>query len=135
MFSFCWKTYKFIDKCLFLVIAIDIDAHKIELARNNAEIYGVANRIEFIVGDFMELSNKLKADRVFLSPPWGGPSYVNNVIYDLEEYLQPVPLSKLLTAAKNISDSIALFLPRNSDTYAVSYVLKIFISLRYVKDR
>ena len=37
------------------VIAIDIDPTKIELARLNAQIYGVADRIEFIVGDFFEV--------------------------------------------------------------------------------
>lgn len=68
MFFFC-----------FLVIAIDIDAKKIEMARHNAEIYGVADRIEFIVGDFLQLSDSLRADVVFLSPPWGGPDYVKNV--------------------------------------------------------
>lgn len=63
----------------FSVIAIDIDAKKIEMARHNAEIYGVADRIEFIVGDFLQLSESLRADVVFLSPPWGGPDYVKNV--------------------------------------------------------
>lgn len=42
---------------------------KIELARNNAKVYGVDDRIEFIVGNFMELAPSLKADVVFLSPP------------------------------------------------------------------
>ncbi|KAK3730853.1 hypothetical protein QZH41_009967, partial [Actinostola sp. cb2023] len=55
------------------VIAIDIDPVKIACARHNAEIYGVQDRIEFIIGDFMELAPSLKGDVVFLSPPWGGP--------------------------------------------------------------
>ena len=37
------------------VIAIDIDPHKIALARHNAAVYGVADRIEFIVGDFFQV--------------------------------------------------------------------------------
>lgn len=62
---------------LFLtVIAIDIDPKKIEMAKHNAAIYGVADRIEFIVGDFMTLADSLKADLIFLSPPWGGPQYL-----------------------------------------------------------
>ena len=38
---------------------------------DNASVYGVADRIEFIVGDFFDLakSRMLKADVVFLSPP------------------------------------------------------------------
>ena len=51
------------------MIAIDIDPVKIELARHNASVYGVADRIEFIVGDFFDLAPSLKADVVFLSPP------------------------------------------------------------------
>lgn len=67
-----------IDKSVFFfaVIAIDIDPKKIELARHNASVYNVEDRIEFIVGDFLELAPSLKGDVVFLSPPWGGPQYV-----------------------------------------------------------
>ena len=55
------------------MIAIDIDPHKIEAARHNARIYGVEDRIQFIVGDFFEVIPTLNiADVIFLSPPWGG---------------------------------------------------------------
>lgn len=46
------------------------------MAKHNATIYGVADRIEFIVGDFLTLADSLKADVIFLSPPWGGPQYL-----------------------------------------------------------
>lgn len=59
----------------FSVIAIDIDPKKIEMAKHNAAVYNVADRIEFIVGDFLQLYPRLQADVVFLSPPWGGPEY------------------------------------------------------------
>lgn len=61
--------------CFIIVIAIDIDPAKIEMAKHNAAVYGVADRIEFIVGDFLLLAPSLAADMVFLSPPWGGPKY------------------------------------------------------------
>ncbi|KAH9498364.1 hypothetical protein Btru_008095 [Bulinus truncatus] len=67
------------------VVAIDIDKTKLELARHNAEVYGVADRIEFIHGDYLQLAPSLKADVVFLSPPWGGPEYLNKDVYDLDE--------------------------------------------------
>lgn len=57
------------SKLVTSVIGIDIDPQKIELAKNNAKVYGVDDRIEFIVGNFMELAPSLKADVVFLSPP------------------------------------------------------------------
>jgi trimethylguanosine synthase len=99
------------------VIAIDIDPKKIALARNNAEIYGVADRIEFIVGDFFQLAPGLKADVVFFSPPWGGPSYLKEVVYDLESMLLPVPISTLLEVGRAITSNIAVFLPKNSNAF------------------
>ncbi|XP_065171777.1 uncharacterized protein [Atheta coriaria] len=99
------------------VIAIDIDPKKIELASHNAEVYGVRDRIEFINGDFFAIAERLKANVVFLSPPWGGPAYLHRQTYELEEMLQPLPLSKLLESARKISTSVALFLPKNSNTY------------------
>lgn len=103
-----------------LVIAIDNDAKKIELARNNAAVYGVEDKIEFIVGDFLKLAYKLTADVVFLSPPWGGPSYLTQQVYDLETMLKPVPISDLMAAAHKITRNVAVFLPRNSNTFPVS---------------
>uniref|UniRef100_A0A182JU33 Trimethylguanosine synthase n=1 Tax=Anopheles christyi TaxID=43041 RepID=A0A182JU33_9DIPT len=98
------------------VIAIDIDPKKIEMAKHNAAVYGVADRIEFIVGDFMQLVDRLKADVVFLSPPWGGPGYLKDEVYDLEQSLLPVPATQLMDAAQRVSKNIALYLPRNSNT-------------------
>lgn len=68
----------------------------------------------------MKLAPKLEADIVFLSPPWGGPSYVDQRVYDLESMLQPVPFSELMDATRRITNNIALFLPKNSNTYDVS---------------
>lgn len=71
------NTIQFALTCHY-VIAIDIDPVRLECARHNARIYGVEDRIEFICGDFMTLIPKLKADAVFLSPPWGGKQPVEN---------------------------------------------------------
>ncbi|XP_050381879.1 uncharacterized protein LOC126798853 isoform X2 [Argentina anserina] len=57
------------------VVAIEIDPVKVDMAINNARIYGVEDYIDFIVGDFFQLAPSLKGDVVFLAPPWGGPSY------------------------------------------------------------
>ena len=64
-------------KIFHKVIAIDIDPIKIEAAKSNAKIYGVEDKIEFIIGDFFQVAPSIKADVVFLSPPWGGPNYKN----------------------------------------------------------
>jgi trimethylguanosine synthase len=68
-----------IPTILSIVIAIDIDPNKIELAKNNAKVYGVEDRIIFLQGDFnllyTDVLKEYKVDVVFLSPPWGGVGY------------------------------------------------------------
>lgn len=49
-----------LNTLFFLVIAIDIDPVKIACAVRNAEVYGVRDRIEFIVGDFFHIMPHLK---------------------------------------------------------------------------
>ncbi|NWI08592.1 TGS1 synthase, partial [Crypturellus soui] len=99
------------------VIAIDIDSEKLSLARNNAQVYGVAERIEFICGDFMVLASQLKADVVFLSPPWGGPDYATAEIFDIQTMICPdgYPLICEPLLSKMITNNIVYFLPRNAD--------------------
>jgi SAM-dependent methyltransferase len=53
------------------VTAIERDAEIAELARMNASRYGVADRIEFMVGDALEHVPGLEADILFIDPPWG----------------------------------------------------------------
>ncbi|PSN39430.1 hypothetical protein C0J52_12359 [Blattella germanica] len=98
------------------MIAIDIDPNKIALAHHNAEVYGVADRIEFVVGDFLTLAPTLQADVVFLSPPWGGPQYKNVEAYDIETIMQPVGGTSIYKASLNITENIAYYVPRNINT-------------------
>ncbi|KOC61766.1 Trimethylguanosine synthase [Habropoda laboriosa] len=98
------------------VLAIDIDPAKIQIARNNARIYGVDDRIDFVVGDFLKLAPKLMADVVFLSPPWGGPGYIKNETFDLNNIMLPVGGVNVFNIARKITDHVAYYLPRNVDT-------------------
>ncbi|KAH9303971.1 hypothetical protein KI387_008375, partial [Taxus chinensis] len=97
------------------VIAIDIDPKKIGYAHHNARIYGVADYIDFIVGDFFQLAPSLKADVVFLSPPWGGPDYLKVESYNIQDMLRPKDGFSLFKAAQMIAPNIVMFLPRNVD--------------------
>lgn len=100
------------------MIAIDIDPHKIELARHNARLYGVEDRIEFVVGDYLQLAPSLAADVVFLSPPWGGPSYNKHNVFPLSALL-PVSGQKMFKLTTAITENIALYLPKNINTHEV----------------
>ncbi|XP_009107768.1 trimethylguanosine synthase isoform X1 [Brassica rapa] len=96
------------------VIAIDIDPVKVEMAINNALVYGVDDRVDYVVGDFIHLAPSLKGDVLFLSPPWGGPMYNKVETYTLD-MLQPKDGYKLFQIAQTITPNIIMFLPRNVD--------------------
>lgn len=84
------------------------------MAKYNAHIYGVADRIEFIVGDFFDVAPTLKnfAEVVFLSPPWGGPEYADVDVFDLETMI-PVNGKRIFEVANSITPNVAYFLPKN----------------------
>ena len=91
----CLKRQCSLSANLFVsaVIALDTSPTRLALARHNAQIYGVADRIEFILSDYLSFAKSYlslpssqpeaenshqarKIDVVFLSPPWGGPLYL-----------------------------------------------------------
>ncbi|KAL5240926.1 hypothetical protein ACI65C_008336 [Semiaphis heraclei] len=93
------------------VIAVDIDPKKIELAKHNASIYGVYQKIEFIVGDFFKLENEIRGDVIVTSPPWGGPSYSRQSVIGPSA----IALDKILEVGKKIAPKMLLHLPKNLD--------------------
>lgn len=97
------------------VLAIDLDETRLACARHNAIVYGVEELITFVCGDFMTLDFtdyplfKTPETAVFLSPPWGGPSYLSLPTYNLS-YL---PIPNLHSKCLQISSNICYFMPRN----------------------
>lgn len=53
------------------VTAVEIDPARLEMARRNARVYRVADRIRFVAGDACVLAAELNADLLFVDPPWG----------------------------------------------------------------
>lgn len=97
------------------VIAIDVDPEKIRMAKHNAAIYGVADKIEFIVGDSIKILPTIKhADVVFLSPPWGGLKY-SRKRYDMEEMvINGVTGSALFALARRLTKNIVYYMPKTT---------------------
>ncbi|CAI5438458.1 unnamed protein product [Caenorhabditis angaria] len=103
------------------VIAIDLDPVRLKCARHNARVYGVEDYISFICADFFHVAatwandklNAPKIDAVFLSPPWGGPSYLNSAEFDLAEGCCPDGI-EIFNASIKLSKNIAYFLPRTT---------------------
>lgn len=120
------------------VIAIDIDPVKIRMAKHNAAIYGVADKIEWIVGNSIDLLPSLRADVVFLSPPWGGVDY-SRTCFSLNDMLvKGVSGLDLFAKVRKVSKNIAYYLPRGTPTAVLEALTpsepveceKIFLNLQ-----
>lgn len=102
------------------IFAIEKDPATLACAKHNAEIYGVAKKIFWINGDcFEEIKKRFTAGMkekavVFASPPWGGPQYSGDGIFDLTT-MQPYGLQTLFDTFSKVTKEIVLYLPRTSD--------------------
>jgi len=129
---------------------MDTSETRLRLARHNAVIYGVQDRIEFILGDYVSFVNAYISlpkrehtaiDVVFLSPPWGGVEYssspqkqqpgkvdntdllpADNLSYGLER-IKPLPGADLFHLTRRITPHIAYYLPRHINLQQVSALL------------
>ncbi|MCB9758510.1 MAG: methyltransferase domain-containing protein [Alphaproteobacteria bacterium] len=92
------------------VIAVDLHAGRLAMARHNAGLYGVAERIDFVCGDTLEALRQRPCDALLLDPPWGGRDYDRQrvTLDDLGMDLRP-----LLAAAP---ERVVLKLPRSFNT-------------------
>lgn len=115
------------------IIALEKDQSTLACAQNNAEIYGVGEGIiSWVHGDCFDFLDKLvnkpeqlhpdlRVDTsttvVFASPPWGGPGYRTDDVFDLHT-MQPYNLGQLHAACPKMD--LALYLPRTSDIRQVA---------------
>jgi len=91
------------------VIAVDVHAERLAMARHNAGIYGVADRIEFVCADVAEVLAERAADWLVLDPPWGGRGY------DRERVgLEDLPMD-VAAALARFDGPVLLKLPRSFD--------------------
>lgn len=118
------NTIQFAQTCN-QVIAIDNSALRIENAKHNAAVYGVLDKIDFVLGDAFTIlpSMKGKVDAVFLSPPWGGPSYTKDEHFKLET-MTPYNAFDVLNLALSVTPNVAFLLPRNTQVDEVRRFLE-----------
>jgi predicted methyltransferase len=97
------------------VIAIDIDPVRLLCARRNAQVYGVADRIEFILGDFTKILPGLQGiDVIFLAPPWGGTTYTDKVLFKLHD-LGDAFGDALVKRSLQVCDHVMYLVPKHTD--------------------
>lgn len=93
------------------VIAIDRSTERLDMARTNARLFGVAEDVEFHAGDAPGLLPELTADAVVLDPPWGGPNYAAADEFVLSHFNPPG--DELLQSAFAVTDNVVMRLPKN----------------------
>lgn len=114
---------KYFDK----VLAVDLDPTRLSMARNNAEIYGVSDRITFIHGDVFEVLKEMGdegIDLVFMSPPWGGPDYISKPVFCARDDFFDGRGLELFQLGRSLSKNLILFLPRQCDIFSLAKMVK-----------
>eukprot|EP00871_Galdieria_phlegrea_P003207 jgi/Galph1/3888/GphlegSOOS_G2510.1 len=126
------STIQFAKTCNF-VIAIDIVPSKVYDAKHNAQIYGVADKVDFIIGDAFQLFPGLakKVDVMFLAPPWGGPDYENGDFFDFKRFVYDI--STVLDAATRVTPNVAISLPRTCSPRHIAELVPVgqFLEVEY----
>ena len=100
------------------VVAVEVDAGRLAMARANAEVYGVAGKVEWVEGRWEEVKGGIRGDVVFLAPPWGGVGYRERVTYGLGEVAVEGGGRGLYEGCQEVvgeRGAVALNLPRNVD--------------------
>jgi trimethylguanosine synthase len=95
------------------VLACELDEGRLAMAKANAELAGVADRITFIHGDATTQLGRAPCDAIFLDPPWGGPQYSKLEKFKLD-FFTPDGGPLLESALRNYP-RVAFKLPGNFD--------------------
>lgn len=93
------------------VIASDIDRKRLDMARHNAAVYGVADHIDFSVEDALTAIAGARFDAIYLDPPWGGMDYYRKPRFLLRDFVPDG--AGLLRVALECPAAVAITVPRN----------------------
>jgi trimethylguanosine synthase len=68
------------------VIAVDSSIEKVEMARINAAVYGVEDRIRFEIGDAADYVTQPGVDAIYFDPPWGSSRYIEKNWFRFKDF-------------------------------------------------
>lgn len=92
-------------------ICVELDETRLEMAKNNARVYGVEDKITFIHGDIFDVLPELTFDTVYFDPPWWWPDYINKKDFLFSDFSPDGNL--LMEMALKKTDNIAFGIPIN----------------------
>lgn len=95
------------------VIAIEIDPKRLALARENAEIFGVQDRVTFVLGDVLEKITTQVADTIFFDGQWMGVVNQPDEKFRLSDF-RPNG-NEFLSRCFKVAKSVVFRVPANFD--------------------
>lgn len=93
------------------VICVELDKTRLEMAKNNAQVYWVEKQITFIHGDIFDVLPGLTFDAVYFDPPWWWPDYINKKDFLFSDFSPDGNL--LMEMALKKTDNIVFWIPIN----------------------
>ena len=116
------------------VITVERQADRIQMAKHNADIYGVGDQITFVHGDTMQVLPTLQTDAVYLDPLWGA-DYIDRGVSRFSDF-EP-HMGELLTLTYSITDTVVLKTPINLDFQELEQLGRSYrqlVTQRFVPD-
>jgi hypothetical protein len=97
-----------------VTFCVDLSMERLILAKHNATVYGVEQKVEFIRADYTNLAPHWRTiDAINLSPPWGGPKYARQN-FDIDTDMEP-SCYQLHELSLRLTPNICYQLPKNSN--------------------
>lgn len=106
------------------VISVDTNQARLNMARANARLYGVADRIQFVHGSFPEVIDGFAFDSIYLDPAWGGPEYARMERFPMRGFSPSG--EAMLTASFSKIGRVALTVPANFDLTELAQLKRDF---------
>lgn len=108
------------------VVAVDVDAGRLAMARHNARVYGVEDRVEWVCAEAAVVVAERRADLLVLDPPWGGRAYDRERV-DLDDFGMDVA-----AVLARFDGPVRLKLPRSFDptTLPGEWALELMLDVR-----
>ncbi|CAD2099638.1 trimethylguanosine synthase, putative [Plasmodium vinckei] len=117
-------------------IASDINLNRLKQCQHNCEFYN--RNIDYILCDFFNIVNHFREnviDVVFLSIPWGGPSYKKKNKFDLKNKEKNLCVHTCLKESMKLTKNIIIYLPRNVCINDLYFLFKTYKRLCTLKSK
>jgi trimethylguanosine synthase len=111
------------------VICVELDETRLGMAKNNAEVYGVSDRITFIHWDILRVLPQLDFNAIYLDPPWWWVDYINKKSFGFSDFSLDGHI--LLDMAFKKTQNVVFSLPINFD---IQEIIKLWIDFYLQKN-